>query len=54
MSKQKLLKHNANLNDLESGMYHYLTTFASNPCRLQQLLSKGLVLGHFASWLGII
>ena len=45
MSKQKLLKvHNANLNDLESGMYHYLTTFASNPCRLQQLLSKGLVL----------
>ena len=43
--KAEIIKvHNANLNDLESGMYHYLTTFASNPCRLQQLLSKGLVL----------
>lgn len=40
--KAEIIKvHNANLNDLESGMYHYLTTFASNPCRLQQLLPRG-------------
>ncbi|RCK57349.1 N-alpha-acetyltransferase, 35 NatC auxiliary subunit [Candida viswanathii] len=32
------------LGDLESGVYHILTSFASNPCRLQQLLSKGLIL----------
>lgn len=44
-AKAEIIKvHNANTTDLESGMYHYLTTFASNPCRLQQLLSKGLIL----------
>lgn len=32
------------LQDLESGSYHILTSFASNPCRLQQIISKGLIL----------
>ena len=51
--KAEIIKvHNANLNDLESGMYHYLTTFASNPCRLQQLLSKGLVLWTLCKLVG--
>ena len=54
--KAEIIKvHNANLNDLESGMYHYLTTFASNPCRLQiNYYPRVSFVGHFASWLGII
>ncbi|KAG7666448.1 MAK10 [[Candida] subhashii] len=31
-------------NDLEAGIFHNLTIYGSNPCRQQQLLSKGLLL----------
>ncbi|EMG50411.1 MAK10 N-alpha-acetyltransferase 35 [Candida maltosa Xu316] len=43
--KNEILTHyNTLLQDLESGVYHILTSYAANPCRSQQLLSKGLIL----------
>ncbi|EGW31464.1 uncharacterized protein SPAPADRAFT_141348 [Spathaspora passalidarum NRRL Y-27907] len=32
------------LQDMEGGIYHNLTVFGCNPCRQQQLISKGLVI----------
>lgn len=44
VKSEVLERYTMALQDLESGCYHVLTSFASNPCRLQQILSKGLVL----------
>lgn len=37
-------RYNQARQDLEAGIYHNLSTYGSNPCRHQQLLSKGLLL----------